>query len=61
VQRIGLFLAVLELVRTRCVDVVQDDLDGAIQVVLRDDAPDDLDIAAVPALDTEDAETPPEA
>jgi segregation and condensation protein A len=37
-QRVGMFLAVLELVRTRRITVQQDDLDGAIEMRLLDEA-----------------------
>jgi len=45
-ERIGMFLAVLELVRTRRVRVVQDHFDEAIRLEARDDAePEDGEVA----------------
>jgi len=45
-QRVGMFLATLELTRTRRVEVTQDQIDDPIQLALRDDAdgsPNDAD------------------
>jgi len=54
-QRIGMFLATLELTRQRRIDVTQDDVDDPIQLVLRPEPsePEDAD-ADLPADDAAD-------
>jgi chromatin segregation and condensation protein Rec8/ScpA/Scc1 (kleisin family) len=54
-QRIGLFLATLELVRLRRVTVLQDSIEGPIELILCDDEHDALVIDSDEINRTHDA------
>lgn len=54
VHRVGMFLATLELVRNRRVDVIQNDIDAPIELVLRDEAAADGDADEPGATDADD-------
>jgi len=55
VHRVGMFLATLELVRSRRVDVIQDDIDAPIELVLRDEVEAEPAPAAPPATEADTA------
>lgn len=57
-QRVGFFLATLELARLRRLTVVQDDIDSAIELVLREGAEDEPEAPAVETTAETTAEPP---